>query len=106
MPAAGSAEAKVKVTAGADEGLFPVTFALTDHTSGATLAGATLRVAVAKAGALWPYNTNEGVYPDGATFSGGFDGGVGPSRRTRWRPRVSRVARRSRSTASTTPGRP
>ena len=75
VPAAGSAEAKVHVTAGADEGLFPVAFALTDHNSGAALAGATLRVAVAKAGALWPYNTNEGIYPDGATFSGGFDGG-------------------------------
>ncbi len=75
MPAAGSAEAKVKVTAGANEGLFPVTFALTDHNSGATQAGATLRVAVAKPGALWPYDTNEGIYPDGATFSGGFDGG-------------------------------
>lgn len=75
VPAAGSAEAKVQVTAGANEGLFPVTFALTDHSTGAALAGATLRVAVAKAGALWPYNTNEGIYPDGATFSGGFDGG-------------------------------
>ncbi|MBK3576631.1 lectin [Streptomyces sp. MBT65] len=75
VPASGSAEAKVRVAAGADEGLFPVTFALTDHNTGAALAGATLRVAVAKAGALWPYNTNEGVYPDGATFSGGFDGG-------------------------------
>ncbi len=75
VPAAGSAEAKVKVTAGANEGLFPVTFALTDHNSGATQAGATLRVAVAKPGALWPYDTNEGIYPDGATFSGGFDGG-------------------------------
>jgi hypothetical protein len=32
-------------------------------------------VAVAKAGALWPYDTNEGIYPDGATFSSGFDGG-------------------------------
>nr|WSY48945.1 lectin [Streptomyces sp. NBC_00886] len=75
VPAAGSAEAKVRVTAGADEGLFPVTFALTDHSSGAALTGATLRVAVAKAGALWPYNTNEGIYPDGTGFSVGFDGG-------------------------------
>ncbi|MET7285173.1 lectin [Streptomyces sp. NPDC005573] len=75
VPASGSAEAKVRVTAGADEGTYPVTFALTDHGSGAALNGAALRVAVAKAGALWPYATNEGVYPDGATFSGGFDGG-------------------------------
>lgn len=75
VPASGSAEAKVHVTAGANEGTFPVTFALTDHSTGAALTGATLRVAVAKAGALWPFDTNEGVYPDGAGFSGGFDSG-------------------------------
>ncbi|MGW3264007.1 lectin [Streptomyces sp. NPDC001056] len=75
VPASGSAEAKVHVTAGAGEGTFPVTFALTDHGTGAALNGAALRVAVAKAGELWPYDTNEGVYPDGATFSGGFDNG-------------------------------
>ncbi|MEV0485443.1 lectin [Streptomyces sp. NPDC050508] len=75
VPATGSAEAKVKVTAGASEGTYPVTFALTDHGTGAALSGATLRVAVAKAGALWPYDTNEGIYPDGTTFSGGFDNG-------------------------------
>ncbi|MCW7941461.1 hypothetical protein AAW14_04980 [Streptomyces hygroscopicus] len=73
VPASGSAEAKVHVTAGANEGTYPVTFALTDHSTGSPLSGATLRVAVAKAGALWPYDTNEGIYPDGATFSGGFD---------------------------------
>ncbi|MGW2936477.1 lectin [Streptomyces sp. NPDC001156] len=75
VPASGSAEAKIHVTAGADEGTFPVTFALTDHSTGAALSGATLRVAVAKAGELWPFDTNEGIYPDGASFSGGFDGG-------------------------------
>ncbi|MEU6554232.1 lectin [Streptomyces sp. NPDC046915] len=75
VPASGSAEAKVHVTAGSNEGTFPVTFALTDHTTGAALGGATLRVAVAKAGALWPYDTNEGIYPDGTHFSVGFDGG-------------------------------
>ncbi|MFJ3310624.1 GH92 family glycosyl hydrolase [Streptomyces sp. NPDC086549] len=75
VPASGSAEAKVHVTAGSTEGTFPVTFALTDHASGAALSAATLRVAVAKAGALWPYDTNEGIYPDGAGFSVGFDGG-------------------------------
>ncbi|WP_225095320.1 lectin [Streptomyces sp. CoH27] len=75
VPASGSAEVKVHVTAGASEGTFPVTFALTDHTTGAALGGATLRVAVAKAGALWPYHTNEGIYPDGSSFSGGFDNG-------------------------------
>jgi predicted alpha-1,2-mannosidase len=75
VPASGSAEAKVHVTAGTSEGTFPVTFALTDHSTGAALSGATLRVAVAKAGALWPYATNEGIYPDGTSYSGGFDGG-------------------------------
>ncbi|MFE8950139.1 lectin [Streptomyces sp. NPDC007856] len=73
VPASGSAEAQVHVTAGANEGTFPVTFALTDHSTGTALSGATLRVAVAKAGALWPYDTNEGIYPDGTKFSGGFD---------------------------------
>jgi len=73
VPASGSAEAKIHVTAGASEGTYPITFALTDHSTGATLNGATLRVAVAEAGALWPYATNEGIYPDGAGFSGGFD---------------------------------
>ncbi|MDV9177445.1 lectin [Streptomyces sp. W16] len=75
VPATGSAEAKVKVMAGAGEGTYPVAFALTDHSTGAALSGATLRVAVAKAGALWPYDTNEGIYPDGTSFSGGFDNG-------------------------------
>ncbi|WP_235613739.1 lectin [Streptomyces olivochromogenes] len=75
VPASGNAETKVHVTAGTSEGTFPVTFALTDHSTGAALSGATLRVAVAKAGALWPYDTNEGVYPDGTSYSGGFDGG-------------------------------
>ncbi|WP_330336068.1 GH92 family glycosyl hydrolase [Streptomyces sp. NBC_00557] len=75
VPASGSAEAKIHVTAGGDEGTFPVTFALTDHGAGTALNGAALRVAVAKAGELWPYDTNEGIYPDGAKFSGGFDGG-------------------------------
>jgi predicted alpha-1,2-mannosidase len=75
VPASGSAEAKVHVTAGGSEGTFPVTFALTDHSTGAALSGAALRVAVAKAGELWPYDTNEGIYPDGTSFSGGFDGG-------------------------------
>ncbi len=75
VPASGSAEAKVHVTAGATEGTYPVTFALTDHSTGTALSGAALRVAVAKPGALWPYATNEGIYPDGAGYSGGFDGG-------------------------------
>lgn len=61
------------MTADASEGNFPVTFTLTDHTTGAALSGATLRVAVAKAGELWPYDTNEGIYRDRTRFSGGFD---------------------------------
>ncbi|WKE68706.1 lectin [Streptomyces sp. WP-1] len=75
VPASGSAEARVRVTAGASEGTYPVAFALTDHDTGAALNGAALRVAVAKAGELWPYDTNEGIYPDGTAFSGGFDNG-------------------------------
>ncbi|MFI6250859.1 GH92 family glycosyl hydrolase [Streptomyces sp. NPDC051016] len=75
VPASGSAETKVHVTAGPDEGTYQVTFALTDHGTGAALSPAVLRVAVANPGALWPYATNEGIYPDGATYSGGFDGG-------------------------------
>ncbi|WP_233273614.1 GH92 family glycosyl hydrolase [Streptomyces broussonetiae] len=75
VPASGSAEVKFHVTAGASEGTFPVAFALSDHSTGAALSGAALRVAVAKAGELWPYDTNEGIYPDGTSFSGGFDSG-------------------------------
>jgi hypothetical protein len=75
VPASGSAQAQVPVTAGDQEGAYSVTFALTDHASGADLGGATLRVAVAKPGELWPYESNEGVYPDGTHFTGGFDDG-------------------------------
>jgi putative alpha-1,2-mannosidase len=75
VPASGSAKAQVSVTAPADEGTYAVTFGLTDHATGAALSGATLRVAVAQPGELWPYDTNEGVYPDGTTYNGGFDGG-------------------------------
>jgi hypothetical protein len=75
VPASSTAQATVPVTAGDKEGAYTVSFALTDHTSGAALSGATLRVAVAQPGALWPYETNEGVYPDGTHFSGGFDDG-------------------------------
>jgi glycosyl hydrolase family 92 len=75
VPPAGSAQAEVPVTAGSTEGTYAVTFALTDHTSGASLGGATLRVAIAQPGELWPYETNEGIYPDGAHFTGGFDDG-------------------------------
>ncbi|MFC1408640.1 lectin [Streptacidiphilus sp. N1-12] len=73
VPASGSTEVKVPVTGGSTEGAYPVTFAVADHTSGAALAAATLRVSVAQPGELWPYESNEGVYPDGTHFSGGFD---------------------------------
>ncbi|WP_245791717.1 GH92 family glycosyl hydrolase [Actinacidiphila rubida] len=75
VPAAGSAEAQVPVTAGGSEGSYAVTFSLTNRAGGSNLGGATLRVAVAKPGELWPYETNEGIYPDGTHFSGGFDDG-------------------------------
>jgi hypothetical protein len=75
VPASATAQARVPVTAGDTEGAYTVTFALTDHAGGADLGGATLRVAVAQPGALWPYESNEGVYPDGTHFSGGFDDG-------------------------------
>ena len=73
VPASGSADVKIPVTAAATEGAYAVTFAITDHSSGAALAAATLRVSVAQPGELWPYESNEGVYPDGTHFSGGFD---------------------------------
>ncbi|MBY8882000.1 GH92 family glycosyl hydrolase [Actinacidiphila acidipaludis] len=75
VPAAGSAEAQVPVTAGGSEGSYAVTFSLTNRAGGTNLGGASLRVAVAKPGELWPYETNEGIYPDGTHFSGGFDDG-------------------------------
>ncbi|UWE12170.1 lectin [Actinacidiphila bryophytorum] len=75
VPASGSAQAQVPVTAGSTEGAYSVDFALTDHTGGADLGHATLRVAVAQPGALWPYETNEGIYADGTHFNGGFDDG-------------------------------
>ncbi|WP_051839338.1 lectin [Streptomyces sp. NRRL F-5126] len=75
VPASGSAKAGIEVTAPTGEGSYTVTFALKDHASGASVGTAALRVAVAQPGELWPYSTNEGVYPDGATYNGGFDGG-------------------------------
>jgi predicted alpha-1,2-mannosidase len=75
VPASGTAQVKVPVTAGTKEGAYTVSFALTDHTSGAALGSATLRVAVAQPGALWPYESNEGIYPDGTHYTGGFDDG-------------------------------
>ena len=73
VPAGGTAEQRVKVTAGSGEGDFPVTFAL-QAADGGSLGNAVLRVAVAQPSELWPYYTGEGVEPDGSTFTSGFDG--------------------------------
>ncbi len=73
VPAGGRAEARIPVTAGAAEGVHPVTFDLTGA-DGSPLGSAVLRVVVAAKGELWPYYTGEGVYPDGASFTSGFDG--------------------------------
>lgn len=73
VPAGSTARAEVKISGGSNEGVFPVTFALTDS-SGASLGSGVLRAVVAKPGELWPYDTGKGVYPDGASFTGGFDG--------------------------------
>ncbi|MCQ4083725.1 lectin [Streptomyces sp. RB6PN25] len=73
VPAGSTARQEVKVTGGTTEGIFPVTFALSDS-SGASLGNAVLRAVVAKPGELWPYATGKGVYPDGSSFTGGFDG--------------------------------
>ncbi len=73
VPAGGKAEQQVKVTAGTGEGVFPVAFAL-QGSDGGSLGNAVLRVAVAQPTELWPYYTGEGVYPDGAAFTSGFDG--------------------------------
>ena len=75
VPASGSAQTKVTVTAGTTEGTYNVAFALTDHATGTALSGAALRVSVAQPGELWPYESNEGIYPDGTHFTGGFDDG-------------------------------
>jgi hypothetical protein len=73
VPADGRSEAQVKVTAGSDEGAYPVTFTL-QGSDGSSLGEAALRVAVAQPTELWPYYTGAGIYADGATFTSGFDG--------------------------------
>jgi predicted alpha-1,2-mannosidase len=74
VPASGTARAEVTVTAGDTQGRYPVTFALTGHGGGTDPVTAMLRVAVAPPGALWPYASAKGEYPDGTRFTGGFDG--------------------------------
>jgi predicted alpha-1,2-mannosidase len=73
VPAGGAAKTRVSVTAGGDEGSYPVAFALQDS-SGADLGQTALRVAVARPDELWPYYTGAGIYADGATYTSGFDG--------------------------------
>jgi predicted alpha-1,2-mannosidase len=73
VPAGSTARVEFTLSAGSTEGVFPITFALTDS-SGASLSSAMLRAVVAKPGELWPYATGKGVYPDGTSFTGGFDG--------------------------------
>ncbi len=74
VPAGGRAEQQVQVTAGSTEGTYPVVFSLTSS-SGAALGTAVLRAVVAGPNELWPYYTGKGIYPDGTSFTGGFDGG-------------------------------
>ncbi|MDF3292520.1 lectin [Streptomyces silvisoli] len=69
----GRAEEQVKVTADDKEGVYPVTFALS-NASGGSLGEAVLRAVVAHQDEVWPYFTDEGVYPDGSSYTGGFDG--------------------------------
>ncbi len=65
VPASSSAPATAMVTAGQNEGSFPVTFRAT-MASGATLRGATLTADVADHGDLWPYYESTGGWPAGA----------------------------------------
>ena len=73
MPASSSASATVTVTAGQDDGSFPVTFTA-KTASGDTLPGATLTADVAKPGEMWPYYNNTGISTDGQAVGSGFDG--------------------------------
>lgn len=72
VPAHSPAEQQLQVTAGSTEGAYSVPISLTGS-DGGTLPSTALHVAVAAPGALWPYATGTGVYPDGKTFGGGFD---------------------------------
>ncbi|WP_051939828.1 GH92 family glycosyl hydrolase [Phaeacidiphilus oryzae] len=71
VPANGTAKADIKITAGQTEGSYSVPIALS--TSSGDLPGVVLGLDIAKPGELWPYQSNTGVYADGATFTGGFD---------------------------------
>ncbi|MFL6075819.1 MAG: lectin [Mycobacteriales bacterium] len=69
---ASTASAPVTVTAGQTEGRYAVTF---QFAAGDTpLPAASIAVAVAKPGELWPYFTNAGISPDGQATSANYDG--------------------------------
>jgi predicted alpha-1,2-mannosidase len=72
VPARGTAVQNLQVTAGSTEGAYSIPITLT--AAGAALPPTALNLSVAKPGELWPYQTDTGVYTDGATFGGGFDG--------------------------------
>ncbi|MFB8182746.1 GH92 family glycosyl hydrolase [Streptomyces sp. NPDC055966] len=65
----------ITLTAGPAEGRYQVTFHM--KTAGGTkLPDVSMSLAVARRGELWPYETYEGIYPDGSTFRSGFNGGA------------------------------
>ncbi|WP_369390348.1 GH92 family glycosyl hydrolase [Streptomyces sp. CG1] len=66
--------APVTLTAGTTEGRDQVTFHM-KTADGTKLPDVSMSVAVAKPGELWPYETYQGIYPDGSTFRSGFNGG-------------------------------
>ena len=72
IPAHGSANVALAVTAGQTEGSYPVTFTMSS--GGKTLLPSTLNVDVATPGELWPYYTNIGVSTDGGSSAADYDG--------------------------------
>jgi len=73
VPASSSGTVTVTVTAGQNDGSYPVTFSARTA-SGTTLQGATLNVDVAKVGEFWPYYNNTGISSNGQTVGSDFDG--------------------------------
>ncbi|MBR7826736.1 lectin [Actinospica sp. MGRD01-02] len=72
VPAHSTASVALKVTAGATEGSYPVTFAMSS--GGTSLLPSTLSVDVASPGELWPYYTNIGISTDGGSSAADYDG--------------------------------
>ena len=71
VPANSASSAPVRVTAGHNDGGYPVTFAATTG-PGSSLRGTTLTADVAKPGELWPYYDNAGISSDGQAVGPGF----------------------------------